>query len=93
MKRKNESKYDRIIIYRIKKQIFSLKRIKHLPIYVILIWEEGKEDDSLLILTSLEVKDNNLQEIVSIYNKRGRIDTLFETLKQSFGLERIMVRK
>ncbi|RLE13027.1 hypothetical protein DRI96_03650, partial [Candidatus Aerophobetes bacterium] len=67
MKRKNESKYDRIIIYRIKKQIFSLKRIKHLPIYVILIWEEGKEDDSLLILTSLEVKDNNLQEIVSIY--------------------------
>jgi hypothetical protein len=76
-----------------KADLFSKKDKKHLPIYVILIWEEKKEDEPLLILTSLEVKDNNLQEIVSIYNKRGRIDTLFEILKQNFGLERIMVRK
>ena len=76
-----------------KADLFSKKDKKHLPIYVILIWEEGKEDKPLLILTSLTVTEDNLQEIVSIYNKRSRIDTLFEILKQSFGLERIMVRK
>jgi len=72
--------------------LFSKKDKKSLPIFVILLWEEDKEDEPLILFTSLEVSRKNLQEIISIYNGRGRIDTLFEILKQSFGLERIMVR-
>ena len=76
-----------------KANLFSKKDKKHLPVYVILIWEEGKENDPLLLFTSLKVTKENLQKIIFIYNKRGKIDTLFEILKQSFGLERIMIRR
>ncbi len=72
--------------------LFSKKDKKSLPIFVILLSEKDKEDEPLILFTSLEVTRKNLQEIISIYNGRGRIDTLFEILKQSFGLERIMVR-
>ncbi len=72
--------------------LFSKKDKKSLPIFVILLSEKGKKDEPLILFTSLEVTRKNLQEIISIYNGRGRIDTLFEILKQSFGLERIMVR-
>jgi len=72
--------------------LFSRKDKKSLPIFVILLREKGKEDKPLLLFTSLKVTEDNLQEIISIYNGRSRIDTLFETLKQNFGLERIMVR-
>lgn len=73
--------------------LFSKKDKRSLPIFVILLWEKDKENEPLLLFTSLEVTRKNLQEIVFIYNGRGRIDTLFEILKQSFGLERIMVRR
>jgi len=72
--------------------LFSKKDKRSLPIFVILLWEKDKEDEPLILFTSLEVTRKNLQEIISIYNGRGRIDTLFEILKQSFALERIMVR-
>lgn len=70
----------------------SSKDKRSLPIFVIVLWEEGKEDEPLILLTSLAVTEDNLQDIISIYNRRGKIDTVFEILKQSFGLERIMVR-
>ena len=76
-----------------KADLFSKKDKKHLPVYVILIWEEGKENEPLLLFTSLKPAKENLRKIIFIYNKRSRIDTLFEILKQSFGLERIMVRR
>jgi len=72
--------------------LFSKKDKRSLPIFVILLWEKEKKDEPLILFTSLEVSRKNLQEIISIYNGRGKIDTLFEILKQSFGLERIMVR-
>jgi len=73
--------------------LFSRKNKRSLPISVIVLREKNKEDEPLILLTSLPVTEGNLQEIVSIYNRRGKIDTLFEILKQSFGLERIMVRR
>ena len=76
-----------------KANLFSRKDKKSLPIFVILLLEKGKEDKPLLLFTSLKTTEDNLQEIISIYNGRSRIDTLFETLKQNFGLERIMVRR
>ncbi len=73
--------------------LFSKKGKRFLPISVIVLREKDKQDEPLILLTSSLVTEDNLQEIVSIYNRRARIDTLFETLKQSFGLERIMVRR
>ena len=64
-----------------KADLSSKKDRKSLPIYVILICKEEKEKEPLILLTSLEVTEKNLQEITSIYNKRSLTDTLFETLK------------
>jgi hypothetical protein len=70
----------------------SGKLKKFLPINVICV-KVSKYKDPMYLITSLEVTDENIEEIVGLYNKRWAIEIFIENLKNNLGLEEFMVRK
>ena len=55
--------------------------------------ENVKDDsDPIILLTSLEVNDDNIEEIIELFSHRWSVEVMHEYLKRSFNLEDLMVR-
>jgi hypothetical protein len=74
-----------------KANLFTPNDKLKLEVYVIVI-RNSKFKEPIILITTLDINPNNLQNIVSLYKKRWLIETTIEMLKQNFGLEKIMVR-
>ena len=65
----------------------------NLDVSIIVSIPEDSKIDTMILVTTLNVNKNNVINILDLYLKRWRIETLFEYLKTKFSLESIMVRK
>lgn len=65
----------------------------NLNVSIIVSIPEDSKMDTMILVTTLNVNKNNVINILDLYLKRWRIETVFEYLKTKFSLESIMVRK
>lgn len=74
--------------------LFCEKRKQYLYVTIIYLrpvnWKYTKKP--MILVTSLSIKDDDLQEVVNLYKYRWQIETAIEYLKQNFGLEKIMLQ-
>ena len=77
-----------------KAKLFAPNCQKTLVVWVVIIEPESStRQEPIILVCSFEITPYDLQEITNLYKKRWIIETTIETLKQNFGLEKIMVRK
>lgn len=74
--------------------LFAPNSKKNLDVWIVVIESKSSEKkEPVILVCSFEVAAADLQDITNLYKKRWAIETAIETLKHSFGIEKVMVRK
>ena len=77
-----------------KANLFAPNSKKNLDVWVVTIESKSAaKKEPIVLVSSFKITPDDLQDITNLYKKRWVIETTIETLKQNFGLEKIMVRK
>jgi hypothetical protein len=90
--KKNKSEKCKAKVFKAK--LFAPDSRKKLAVWVVTIESKSAaKKEPIVLVSSFKITPEDLQDITNLYKKRWIIETTIETLKQNFGLEKIMVRK